>query len=244
MKLVKREKFADTTCDFFKNEDGDIFMTREQIGRALQYENPSAAIRKIHSKNKLRLDKFSRAFQVGTASGKQTTRIYNEKGIYEIVRKSDQPKADDFFDFVYEVLESIRKTGSYNLKNFLLSNPSQWEPTFPYNFFMQVMRVYNYQYDPSKNTPQWVGKFIDKYIYSPLDRNMTRELKIVRNKHEEITDEFALLHQFVTPEGRDPLKRHIERITDLLSLSRNIEQFEILYNKMFVHKNQLELYLR
>lgn len=35
--------------------------------------------------------------------------IYNAKGIYEICRHSKQPKADEFYDFVYDLLEKLRK---------------------------------------------------------------------------------------------------------------------------------------
>src|SRR5699024_4197021 len=82
---------------------------REQIGQALEYSEPRNAISKIHSRNKERLDKFSRSGQIDTPSGRQETIIYNEKGIYEIIRKSGQSKADDFYDWVYELLSKIRK---------------------------------------------------------------------------------------------------------------------------------------
>lgn len=36
------------------------------------------------------------------------TTLYTAKGIYEICRWSRQPKADAFFDFVYDVLEGLR----------------------------------------------------------------------------------------------------------------------------------------
>lgn len=45
--------------------------------------------------------------------GTQETTLYNAKGIYEICRWSRQPKADAFMDWVWDVLESIRTTGSY-----------------------------------------------------------------------------------------------------------------------------------
>src|SRR5699024_11670488 len=40
--------------------------------------------------------------------------IYNEKGIYEIIRRSRQPKADDFYDWVYDLLSKLRK-GEYQV---------------------------------------------------------------------------------------------------------------------------------
>src|SRR5699024_4036643 len=42
------------------------------------------------------------------------TVIYNEQGIYELIRRSRQPKADNFYDWVYDLLSKIRK-GEYQV---------------------------------------------------------------------------------------------------------------------------------
>lgn len=36
------------------------------------------------------------------------TLVYSAKGIYELCRWSKQPKANDFYDFVYDILEGLR----------------------------------------------------------------------------------------------------------------------------------------
>ena len=125
MKLVKQEKFAGMEVDFYQNENGEVYMTRNQIGTALEYANPNDAIRLIHRKNSERLDAFSVSFKLNGTDGKlYNTVLYNEKGIYEIMRKSNQPKADEFYDFVYDVIEGLRKgelqitqKASYQIEN-------------------------------------------------------------------------------------------------------------------------------
>lgn len=108
--LITQQKFNSLLCDVWRNEDNDIFMTRDQIGEALEYSEPRKAIAKIHERNKGRLDRFSVVTKLTTTDGKQyETTIYSEKGIYEITRFSKQPKADAFYDFVYELMEGIRK---------------------------------------------------------------------------------------------------------------------------------------
>lgn len=110
MELVKQEKFAGLDVDFYKDENNEVFMTRNQIGTALGYSNPQRAMSDIHSRNKERLDEFSVVRTVRSTDGKSyNTTLYNEKGIYEIMRKSNQPKADEFYDFVYDVIEGLRK---------------------------------------------------------------------------------------------------------------------------------------
>lgn len=116
LKLVKSETFGDMNCNFYKNSTEEIFVTRAQIGKALGYSNPNKAIKDIHMRHKERLDKFSRGAQIALSSGGiQETIVYNAKGVYEICRYSNQPKANDFYDWVYDVLESIRKTGGYQI---------------------------------------------------------------------------------------------------------------------------------
>lgn len=43
LQLVKTENFNDLSCDFYSSED-DIWMTRNQIGEALEYADPRKAI--------------------------------------------------------------------------------------------------------------------------------------------------------------------------------------------------------
>ena len=112
--LIKSENFGTVQCDFWQNEQGDILMTREQIGTALEYAEPRIAIANIHNRNKNRLDKFSAVINLITPQGtRQETTVYKHKGIYEICRFSRQPKADAFMDWVWDVVETIRKHGAY-----------------------------------------------------------------------------------------------------------------------------------
>lgn len=110
LSLLTQQKFGAIVCDFWQNDRNDVFMTREQIGEALEYSNPAIAISKIHNRNNDRLDRFSVVTRMVSTDGKQyETTIYNERGIYEIARFSRQPKANEFYDFVYDLLEGLRK---------------------------------------------------------------------------------------------------------------------------------------
>lgn len=99
--LVKNSQFGTLKCNYYGNAKGQFFMTRQQIGEALEYENPEDAIRFIHSRYKGRLDKFSTPCKLNQVEGKRMVQreaiVYNAKGIYEICRHSHQPKADDFY---------------------------------------------------------------------------------------------------------------------------------------------------
>lgn len=116
--LATQKPFGTLTCDVYKN-DNEFYMTREQIGTALEYDDPRKRIAVIHTRNKDRLDPLSRRFQIETPSGVQEMIVYTLRGAMEICRFSRQPKADKFMDFVWNVMESL-----YN-GNSVLAAPDQ-----------------------------------------------------------------------------------------------------------------------
>lgn len=110
MALVKSEMFGTVECDFWqKADENEIWMTRKQIGEALEYANPQWAIDKIHSKHSDRLDKFSVTTKMVGTDGKQyNTTIYSSKGVYEICRWSRQTKANEFIDWVWNIVDHLK----------------------------------------------------------------------------------------------------------------------------------------
>lgn len=109
LRLVKQGEFLGIKCDFWMDKHGEVFMTRKQIGEALQYKNPDDAIYRIHERNKDRLDALSVTVKLSSTDGKKyETILYRAKGIFDIIRFSRQPIADEFMDWVYDVIEAIR----------------------------------------------------------------------------------------------------------------------------------------
>ena len=107
--LVKQVPFGTLTIDCYMDRDGNAYVTREAIGRALEYPHPRQAIDNIHKRHKKRLDRFSTVLILRTVDGKQREVVlYSSRGVYEICRHSKQPKADAFYDAIYEVLEGLR----------------------------------------------------------------------------------------------------------------------------------------
>ena len=114
LSLAVKEMFEGNEMNIYTNENNDVFMTREQIGQALEYKNPRIAMSNLHNRHKKRLDQFSSVIKLSTEAGKRETTIYTEQGIYEIIRRSEQPKADAFYDWVYDLLSKLRK-GEYQV---------------------------------------------------------------------------------------------------------------------------------
>ena len=104
-------------CYVEAGQTSDFWATRTQIGELLGYSEPGIAIGKIHQRNKKRLDKFSRVHQIDLPSGgTQEVTLYNFKGLLEICRYSNQPKVDAIMDWLWDVADVIRRTGSYSAK--------------------------------------------------------------------------------------------------------------------------------
>ena len=116
LKLITTENFGELSCNFYRNMNDDILLTREQIGTALEYSDPSMCIRRIHLKHKDRLDSLCVKMKLGeyqngtnlSKSEEQERVYYTERGIMEICRWSRQPKANLFMDWVWDIVEKYR----------------------------------------------------------------------------------------------------------------------------------------
>ena len=137
--LATQKPFGTLTCDFYKNDANEFYMTREQIGQALEYAKPTDAICLIHKRYADRLDPLSSTFKmkVEVVNGDVTYTqprdvfVYNLRGVMEIYRLSRQPKADKFIDFVWDVMESL-----YN-GNSVLTAPDQQTAVNYYNYLFK-----------------------------------------------------------------------------------------------------------
>lgn len=111
--IYESKKFGTLQCDVYKNDDNELFMTREQIGTALEYTNPQKAISQIHDRNPDRLDSLSTVFSLRNVEGDRTVEreiiCYSLRGVMEICRLSRQKKADSFMDFTWDIMESLYK---------------------------------------------------------------------------------------------------------------------------------------
>lgn len=120
LRLVRQGDFLGTKCDFYVDENKNIYMSRTQIGYALQYKNPQDAIKKIHLRHFEQLEKRYIEVVGDNLSptpkdlGKKTSIfMYDERGILDVIRWSTSKKANDYFDWVYSVFDEIKKNGYY-----------------------------------------------------------------------------------------------------------------------------------
>lgn len=120
LRLVRQGEFLGTKCDFYIGESNNIYMSRTQIGYALEYKNPQDAIKKIHLRHYEQLEKRYIEVVGDNLSprpkdlGKKTSIfMYDERGILDVIRWSTSSVADNYFDWVYGVIQEIKKNGYY-----------------------------------------------------------------------------------------------------------------------------------
>jgi prophage antirepressor-like protein len=116
MTVITSKPFGAMNVDVYQNDKHQYYMTREQIGAALEYNNPNKAIQNIHVKNTDRLDPLSTFLKLRKVEGGITKEreyiVYSLRGVMEICRLSRQSKADMFMDFCWDIMESLMRGDS------------------------------------------------------------------------------------------------------------------------------------
>ncbi len=128
MQLATTRKFGELEIQVYENPavgharaQDDFWMTRDQIGTALEYSNSTKAIDNIHRRNKDRLDPLSTTIRTRVVEGKRTVErnmmCYSLMGVMEICRFSTQPKANAFIDFCWDVMVALMQGETVSLNN-------------------------------------------------------------------------------------------------------------------------------
>lgn len=114
MELVLQKTINDTLVDGYA-DNAEAWFTRTQIGELLEYDDPNRQVARIHNRHKERLDKYSAVVKLTTTDGKAyDTYVYDIRGVFEICRWSDQPKADEVMDKLYDMAEEVVRKGYYS----------------------------------------------------------------------------------------------------------------------------------
>ena len=109
LQLALTERFENHPIDVYRDENGGIHLTREQIGEILGYSDPASAIEVIHRRNKDFLDKFSTPVKLTGVDGKiREHTVYSFKGFMAICRYSNQPVADRVMEFLIDLADRLR----------------------------------------------------------------------------------------------------------------------------------------
>ncbi|QHJ76103.1 MAG: hypothetical protein [Bacteriophage sp.] len=111
------------------------------------------------------------------------------------------------------------------LSRYIADGLRKWVKTFPDSFFNQLDKLYGNETTTSKNRPKYYGKFINTYIYEPIENGYVKaeldKLNIRDNGSRK-----AKFHQWLTTDGRDVLIRQIGKVEARAEMFNSIEEFK------------------
>lgn len=103
---------------------------------------------------------------------------------------------------------------------------------FRNDFFREVYRIYGWEYKPGNTqSPRYVGKFINKYIYEPMLPNILPRLQTVNpvnKKGQRARKHFQHLSKEL---GTPHIDKQIAVVTSLLRLADNPQSFDGIYQR-------------
>ena len=110
------------------------------------------------------------------------------------------------------------------LEQYIADGMQDWIKTFPDTFFVELDRLYKNDKTTSRKRPQYYGRFINTYIYKPIENGYVKDELDRLN----ITDEGkrkARFHQWLTDRGRNILERQIIKVEALMEVCSDIDAF-------------------
>jgi P63C domain len=115
------------------------------------------------------------------------------------------------------------------LSKYIAEGLQKWLKTFPDSFFAELDRLYDNDTSHGKR-PQYYGKFINKYVYDPIENGyVKRELDKLN-----ITDagkRRARFHQWLNEDGRGMLIHQLGRVQGLMEMCTDSEHFKTAAKK-------------
>lgn len=98
----KTENWNGHEIRFVEKSTNDWWAVAKDISDALSFRDANTATRKLKND-------YKDTHKVRTPSGDQEMLILCEKGIYRLVMRSNKPEAEEFQDWVYEMLKELRE---------------------------------------------------------------------------------------------------------------------------------------
>lgn len=133
--------------------------------------------------------------------------------------------------------QEIRDELTKILERYIAPHLMPWVKRFPDEFFRQVYRIHGWPYVAgNRKMPQYVGKFINKYIYGYLPHGVLEKLQEL-NPVQDSGWRATQNHRLLTDTGNIHLDRQVTSTTTIMALSGNAADFDTNFHK--VHSPRL-----
>lgn len=131
--------------------------------------------------------------------------------------------------------QTFRKKDALRLivEAYIIEEARKWMKEFPDEFFVELDRIYNNPTTTPQKRPKYYGKFINKYIYEPVENGIVLDQLNKVNPANKKGARRSRLHQFLSEDlGIRVLRNRIGKVTALLQISPNKRKFESNFNRM------------
>lgn len=115
------------------------------------------------------------------------------------------------------------------LSKYIAQGLQKWLKTFPDAFFAELDRLYGNDTSHGKR-PQYYGRFINKYVYNPIENGYVKQELDKLNIDDE-GKRRARFHQWLSDEGRNMLIHQIGRVQGLMEMCGDIDNFKTAAQK-------------
>ncbi len=110
------------------------------------------------------------------------------------------------------------------VQQYIADGLQEWVKTFPDSFFAEMDRLYGNSETTSRKRPQYYGRFINKYIYNPLESGYVKAELDKLNIRDDGTRK-ARFHRWLSERGRDILKSQIFRTQGAMEMCDDMDSF-------------------
>ena len=118
-----------------------------------------------------------------------------------------------------------------------------WTRKFPHEFFREVYRLHDWEYKSgSVKHPQYMGKFINKYIYDPFPAGVVEEMKRLLPKNEHGNRRAKLWQTLTIDTGNPQLDRQITTVLTLMQIAPDKGTFEQHFKQLFAKQKRLPIF--
>lgn len=111
------------------------------------------------------------------------------------------------------------------LEQYINDGIQKWVKRFPDEFFLLLDKIYVNPATSSRNRPKYYGKFINKYIYEPIERGYLKAKLDELNINDDKTRK-ARFHQWLTDFGASQLTLQLGKVMSMLEFSPNLDKFK------------------
>jgi hypothetical protein len=119
------------------------------------------------------------------------------------------------------------------VQQYIIEEARDWTKEFYDPFFVELDRIYGNQRTISKSRPKYYAKFINSYIYDPIEKGAVLEKLRKLDPVNEKGQRRKRLHQFLNEAlGLRVLRDRIAKVTAIMQISPNMRRFKESYERM------------